>query len=91
MQKENNTFSRIKKGFSGFWPELLDGIRERCNQRIDDAIFNETILGIDRATAALIEANLDENTIANLLVKHWDLRPSEARAFIVHHKCSSEK
>lgn len=91
MKRENNLLSILKKEFSGFGSELLDGIRERCNQHIDDAVFNETLLGIDRATAALIEAGIDENKVVNLLVKHWDLRPSEAKSFIDYHKHSSEE
>jgi len=91
MKRENNLLSKLKKEFSGFGSELLDSIRGRYNQHIDDAVFNETLIGIDRATAALIEAGVEENTVVNLLVKHWDLRPSEARSFIDYHKRTSEE
>ena len=91
MNKENNFLSIIKHEFSGFSTELIDNIRERHNQDIDDAVLNETLLGIDKATVAMLEVGVDEKSISAMLIKHWDLRPSEANSFIDRHRRSSKE
>lgn len=78
----------IKKAFSGFGLELLEGIRERANERVDDAVFEERIIGIEKATISMIEANVKEETIIKMLQKHWDLRLSEATAAVDKCKCA---
>jgi len=65
---------------------LLNGIRAKANERISDAEFEERIIGIEKATAAMLEAEVDEETIIKMLQKHWDLRLSEATAFIENAK-----
>lgn len=72
----------IREAFDGFGWELLEGIRAKANERINDAAFEERIIGIEKATSAMIEAGVDEETIIKMLQKHWDLRLSEATAFI---------
>lgn len=72
--------------FDGFGRELLDDIRAKASERIDDAEFKEKIAGIKKATAAMLEAKVDEQTIIAMLQKHWDLRLSEARSFIENAK-----
>lgn len=89
MKKENNILSTVKDIASYLGIEAINGIRDRYNQDIDDAVFNETILGIDKATCAMLEIGIDENLISNQLIKHWDLRPSEAKSFIDYHKQKS--
>ena len=69
----------IRNSFSGFGSELLERIRENCNARLDDAAFEERIIGIEKATAALREAEVEDEKIIYLLQKHWDLRLSEAK------------
>lgn len=76
----------FREAFDGFGWELLDGIRAKANERISDAEFEERIIGIEKATAAMLEAEVDEETIIKMLQKHWDLRLSEATAFIENAK-----
>jgi len=76
----------FRDAFDGFGWELLNGIRAKANERISDAEFEERIIGIEKATAAMLEAEVDEETIIKMLQKHWDLRLSEATAFIENAK-----
>ena len=64
----------FREAFDGFGWELLEGIRAKANERISDAEFEERIIGIEKATAAMLEAEVDEETISKMLQKHWDLR-----------------
>lgn len=79
----SNTF---REAFRGFGWELLDGIREKANERISDAEFEERIIGIGKATIAMVEAGANDDTIIAMLQKHWDLRLSEAKAFLENAK-----
>ena len=76
----------LREAFDGFGLELLDGIRAKANERVRDAVFEERINGIEKATTAMIEADVDEEVIIKMLQKHWDLRLSEATAFIENAK-----
>lgn len=71
---------------SGMGRELLDGIQsgvqEMVQERIDDEVSRIQIMDITRAAAALLDADIEEETIERLLCKYWDLRPSEAHRFI---------
>ena len=71
---------------TGMGRQLLDEIRsgaqERLQERIDDEVSRIQIMDITRAAAALLDANVKEETIERLLCKYWDLRPSEAHRFI---------
>ena len=71
---------------SGMGRELLDGIQsgvqEMVQERIGDEVSRIQIMDITRAAAALLDANVEEETIERLLCKYWDLRPSEAHRFI---------
>ena len=42
----------------------------------------EMILGIENATAAMIEVGIEDRIIIQMLQKYWDLRLSEAKSFI---------
>ena len=75
-----------REAFDGFGRELLDVIRAKANERVRDAVFEERINGIEKATTAMIEADVDEEVIIKMLQKHWDLRLSEATAFIENAK-----
>ena len=70
----------------GMGRELLDGIQsggqEMVQERIGDEVSRIQIMDITRAAAALLDANVEEETIEGLLCKYWDLRPSEAHRFI---------
>ncbi len=72
----------LKEAFNGFGWDILNSIRKNVADHISDAEFEERIIGIEKATAAMSEAGVDEETIIRMLQKHWDLRLSEARAFI---------
>lgn len=39
-------------------------------------------MGIEKAIAAFVEADVEENKIIQLLQKYWDLRLSEAKEFV---------
>ena len=76
----------FREAFDGFGWELLEGVRAKANERISDAEFEERIIGIEKATVAMLEAEVDEEIIIKMLQKHWDLRLSEATAFIENAK-----
>lgn len=77
---------RFLNALSGFSSDVLDGIRAKSNERLDDAAFEERVVGIKNATAALLEADVAESQIIQLLQKYWDLRLSEAKEFIEMQK-----
>ncbi len=72
----------IAETLSGFGYEVLDRIREDHFSRLDEAAFQESVVGIEKATSALYEARIEEERIIQLLQKYWDLRPSEALYFL---------
>ena len=74
--------SALSGAFKGFGQELLDRVREAASDRISDAEWAERITGIKKATAAMSEAGIDEDTIIKMLQKYWDLRLSEAESFV---------
>lgn len=81
----------FKDSFSGFGREILDGIRQDHFARLDEAAFEESIIGIEKAVAALCEAEVNEEKIIFLLQKYWDLRLSEAKEFLRHEKQKQER
>ncbi len=62
--------------------EIRSGAQERLQERIDAEVSRIQIMDITRAAAALIDANVEEETIERLLCKYWNLWPSEAHRFI---------
>lgn len=62
--------------------EVRSDVQEVVRERIDDEVSRIQIMDITRAAAALLDANVEEETIERLLCKYWDLRPSEAHRFI---------
>ena len=87
-EKFNNVIVKniYREVFDGFDWELLDGIRIKVNERIGDAEFEERIIGIEKATVVMIEAEVDEGTILKMRQEYWNLRSSEATAFIENAK-----
>lgn len=71
---------------SGVGRELLgaarDAAQEFVKEQIDDEVSQIQTMDITRTAAALLDANVEEETIERLLCKYWDLRPSEAHRFI---------
>lgn len=74
--------NKLINAFSDFPRELLYRIRENSNEQLDNAAFEERVIGIENATAALVEADVEEDKIIQLLQKYWDLRLSEAKDFV---------
>lgn len=74
--------NEFKKNFSGIGRDLLDNVRSSVQGRIDEAVFEEKIIGIRNATAAMIEIGVEEDKIILMLQKYWDLRFSEAKVFV---------
>ncbi|MDE6024074.1 MAG: hypothetical protein K2G45_01330 [Lachnospiraceae bacterium] len=62
--------------------EIRSDVQEVVQGRIDDEVSRIQTMDITRAAAALLDANVEEETSERLLCKYWDLRPSEARYFI---------
>lgn len=83
--------NELKKAFSGFGWELLDGIRSSVQGKLDDAAFEEKVIGIRNATAAMIEVGVEEDKIILMLQKYWDLRLSEAKEFVERQKSNFYK
>lgn len=81
----------IKDSFSGFGTELWRGIRRNTAEILEDAAFNERVIGIRTATAALYEAGIEDEKIVYLLQKYWDLRLSEAMEILRQEKYSDKK
>ena len=46
--------NRWAEAFSGLGRELLEGIRDRFQENLDDAAFEERVIGIENATAAML-------------------------------------
>lgn len=76
----------IRDGFAGFGTEILEGIRKNATNILDDATFEERCMGIEKATAAMLEAGISDEIVIQMLQKYWDLRLSEANMFIEHQK-----
>jgi len=72
--------------FSGFGSELLQRIRGDVNAKMEDDVFEEKLIGIRKATTALLEAEVGDEKIIFLLQKHWDLRQSEATELLQQEK-----
>lgn len=72
----------IGDSLSKFGTEVLESIRGRANDRIDEFVFEERILGIEKAILAFNETGIEEEEIINLLQRYWDLRRSEAKELI---------
>lgn len=76
---------------AGFWSELLESIREKNNARLDEAALEERVIGIEKATAALLEAEVEDKKIIYLLQKYWDLRLSEAEEVLQQERYTENK
>lgn len=79
-------YGKIKDVFSGLSWEVLNEIRASAQKRLDDVAFEERIVGIENATAAMLEVGVEEEKIIQMLQKYWDLRPSEATTFVHREK-----
>jgi hypothetical protein len=80
---------KFKEAFSGFGTEILESIRASHNDIVDDAIFEERFVNIEKTTSAMLELKIEEEQIIRILQKYWDLRLSEAKEFIRNSKESN--
>ena len=69
----------------------MERIREDSNARLDEAAFEERVIGIEKATAALKEAKAEDEKIIYLLQKYWDIRLSEAKEFLQQERYTEVK
>lgn len=58
---------------------VKDGIRDGANNRLVEEVLNERWLNIGYATEAMIESEVGEEQVQKMLMKYWDLRPSEVK------------
>lgn len=79
---------KLKDVFSGFGFELIEGLRERHYDSLEERAFYERTKGIENATAALCEAKVKDDLIVSLLIKYWNIRPSDAKDFLQQTKKS---
>jgi hypothetical protein len=65
-----------------FGEEILasvrDSVRNRCDERINEALKYARVEGIEITAAALYEAGVDDTVIINLLQKHWHIDVDDA-------------
>lgn len=59
--------------------EMVDTLRESVWNKIDQEVTNERWNNIGFAAQAMVESKVPEQQILNMLIKYWDLRPSEAK------------
>ena len=59
--------------------EMVDTLREGVWNKIDQEVTNERWNNIGYAAQAMGESELEEQQILKMLIKYWDLRPSEAK------------
>ncbi|MBQ9196050.1 MAG: hypothetical protein IJ157_02310 [Clostridia bacterium] len=52
-------------------------------QLIEDAVKNEESRQIKTAVAAMLDAGLPDEKVIQMLQKHWNLRLTDARAFLI--------
>ena len=75
-------WNQVKMQFKDFPAEIRSRIQKEQQEIIEEAVFNERICSIQKATLALLEAGASKDQIVALLQKYWDLRRSEANRFI---------
>ena len=57
--------------------EMVDTLRESVWNKIDQEVTNERWNNI--GFAAMVGSKVPEQQILNMLIKYWDLQPSEAK------------
>ena len=65
-----------------FAGELRDDVRHSIDVHTAQDCAAERERNIEKATEAMLDAGLNEETVLQQLQKHWDLRRSEAEQFI---------
>ena len=78
----SDLWNQVKMQFKDFPAEIRNRIQADQQEVIEEGVLSERICSIEKATLALLEANVPKDQIIALLQKHWDLRRSEANQFI---------
>ena len=65
-----------------FFDSFLSHADENLQLKIDEAVENRKSHDLLKTAMAMIEAKIKKEKISELLVKYWNLRPSEAESFI---------
>lgn len=66
---------------SEFGSELLERIRDNNHARLDEAAFEERVIGIEKTIAALCEAEVENEKIIYLMQKYWVYALARPRNF----------
>ena len=56
--------------------------RAKRQEKIDEEVLRVQGIDITKTVAAMIEVEIEKEKIKELLIKYWDIRPSEADQFI---------
>jgi hypothetical protein len=67
---------------ASFLEDLQARNRAARQEMIDDEVFKVRGEDISKTASAMLEANIKREKIIELLIKYWDLRPSEATYFL---------
>lgn len=59
--------------------EMVDTLRESVCDKIDKEVTDERWNNIAFAAQAMVESGVPDQQMLNMLIKYWDLRPSEAK------------
>ena len=70
-------------GTKEFAKEMLGaakaGLQDTVWNKVDEEVNNERWNNIGCAAQAMIESGVTEEQVHHMLMKYWDLRPSEAK------------
>ena len=69
--------------------EMVDTLRESVWNKIDQEVTDERWNNIGFAAQAMVESEVPEKQILNMLIKYWDLQPSEAKDILRFAKKNS--
>ena len=73
---------KLLEVLSGLPKEAVNILRNVCDERVEGAICDVYEDCIIRAASAMMEGGVPEKKVSELLIKYWDLRPSETYYYI---------
>ena len=85
---------KFLNALSGFSSNVLDGIRAKNNERLDDAAFEERVVGIKNATAALLHGTSTihiELQSKGVIVSAYNKLNNQLHLFVASTPCSFSK
>lgn len=68
----------MRDGKSEFAHEMLGAVKHGFRRVVDEEVDNERWDNIEYAAMVMLESEVDTDQIKKMLIKYWDLRPSEA-------------